>query len=552
MLALPKFRNDDVSFDTELKYFTQFCDIFHKHGFTQVHAVTIKGLCNHANTHEGKHCTYKGYSTLNTLPNTLLRSLSEPYHIKENKELVKYLNSIPDEIALHGFFHEGFSALTEEEQYENMEKGLNELYHLFPNKKISYFVPPFNRRNAATHRAAHRLDLRILGDEGVHFEESLENLILEPGVWYRYHHHRFYPTTKYKYFTLSLEKLDQALFRAKQGLNNGTLPIPSHDYEGSIALLQQSVNKHNVPQEFVTDASERLNKKELAAAMGWIFAHIPYNANICELGSGIGNNLFWLTEHGYTNLTGIDSNKNALAVAHDMANLLKTSWALKHNNILELHNIPKQTQVVLAMNCLSLLPEFNLKNFLKQLSLQLSDNIYIILDLINDAFNYKYNNEYNSADWNLSQDQEKRPSEYKHRFSTKEVDEIADQCGFIVTTTIPIFQNIPRYVYVLTGKNTKFVPRRPLTIPKELLEPKRQNSIEFLSLSKQFDEAWYRAKYGSELTNMPALEHYVRLGANKGYNPSSQFHTSEYRKKYMAIDDTTNPLLHALLHSKIK
>ena len=40
------FRNDDVSFDSNVEHFREFCSVFHKYGYTQLHAINLYGRTN--------------------------------------------------------------------------------------------------------------------------------------------------------------------------------------------------------------------------------------------------------------------------------------------------------------------------------------------------------------------------------------------------------------------------------------------------------------------------------------------------------------------------
>lgn len=220
-LGIPFFRNDDVSYDTQLEYFRKFCEIFWKYGLLQTHAITLCGLCNYSTRYNGSHTVYENYPTLSKLSNDTIITLSQPYNFNERKDLIQFLSEIPDNIALHGLYHTNYSLMSFDEQYNDMSLGLEILKDLFPTKKILFFVPPFNKYNFNTLKVANALGLRILGTEGVHLENSLENLNLYPGVWYRYHHHRFYPESTFDSLDLTMEKLDMALAKGMKTVAAG-------------------------------------------------------------------------------------------------------------------------------------------------------------------------------------------------------------------------------------------------------------------------------------------------------------------------------------------
>src|SRR5262249_13787427 len=120
-------------------------------------------------------------------------------------------NSSPDEVALHGLYHTDYSTMSAEEQERDIAEGLALMHRLFPYKPVRYFIAPFNRTNASTYEVAARYGLTVLAADGVHLEEQLDQLEIQPRMWYRYHHHRFYPESKFSHFKLSIQKLDDAL-----------------------------------------------------------------------------------------------------------------------------------------------------------------------------------------------------------------------------------------------------------------------------------------------------------------------------------------------------
>lgn len=209
----PKFRNDDVSPDIPYDNFRRFCEIFTKRGYKQLHGITLRGrTCSHFNF-QGEPTQYPNEVDLSKVSNARIRELSEGLRFEDRIDLIEYLRTSLDDIALHGLYHTDYSTMSYEEQMEELTAGLALLEQIFPEKLVQYFVAPFNRTNEATYRACSELGLHVLAKEGVHFEAELQQLRITPGMWHRYHHHRFYPESKLKYYDLSLEALDAALAR---------------------------------------------------------------------------------------------------------------------------------------------------------------------------------------------------------------------------------------------------------------------------------------------------------------------------------------------------
>lgn len=213
-VSQPKFRNDDVSWDTSLEEFKKFCGVFHKYGLKQVHGITLRGATNTLYKYKNTPVEYDGYDTVANLDNQVIRNLSDCKLFEECLDLIDYLNSTPDDIALHGLYHADYSMMTYDEQKDEILNGIKTLRRLFSNKKIVYFIPPFNRTNEFTYKVCDELKLKILTTEGVHLESELDHFKLRRNTWYRYHHHRFYPESVFSYYDLSIEKLDAALGKA--------------------------------------------------------------------------------------------------------------------------------------------------------------------------------------------------------------------------------------------------------------------------------------------------------------------------------------------------
>jgi glycosyltransferase involved in cell wall biosynthesis len=228
----PLFRNDDVSWDTSLESLRCFCAVFHKYGQTQIHGVTLRGCTNVVHLYGGREVEYEGFDTIAKLDNETIRRLSEGKAIEERAELIDWLNASPDEVALHGLYHTDYSIMSAEEQDRDIGEGLALMLRLFPGKRIRFFIAPFNRANAATYEVATRHGLTVLTADGIHLEEQLDRLKVQPKQWYRYHHHRFYPESKFSLYKLSIQKLDEAL-----GKNFGDPPTSLESAKPSITRL---------------------------------------------------------------------------------------------------------------------------------------------------------------------------------------------------------------------------------------------------------------------------------------------------------------------------
>lgn len=77
-------------------------------------------------------------------------------------------------------------------------------------------------------------------------------------------------------------------------------------------------------------------------------------------------------------------------------------------------------------------------------------------------------------------------------------------------------------------------------------------NIEYIATSGLFDEVWYQNSYPEvKESGLCAIEHYIKIGANKGYNPSVLFDTNWYLTNYEdVVQSAINPLLHYILYGK--
>lgn len=60
-----------------------------------------------------------------------------------------------------------------------------------------------------------------------------------------------------------------------------------------------------------------------------------------------------------------------------------------------------------------------------------------------------------------------------------------------------------------------------------------ESAAERIAASGLFDELWYQHRYPEVAdTGLSALEHFISVGADKGYSPSEQFDTRWYLQTY--------------------
>ncbi len=245
------FRNDDVSFDTNVEHFKKFCEVFHKAGYVQLHGINLYGRTNCRYIIDGVPAMYDTIAPTDTHNYDILKSVATDY-IGDNKELIDYINKSPDHVALHGLYHSDYSLMSYEQQDRDIKEGLRLLHLLFPDKKIDTFIAPFNRTNECTYQVCKKYGLRVSAEEGEHLEDMIHNQYgkIKKGQLYRYHHHRFYPESTFFYYDLTIEKLENYLAQFKNRKPRICLlcdrPNWAHDHSAQELVRQLS-------DEFILD-----------------------------------------------------------------------------------------------------------------------------------------------------------------------------------------------------------------------------------------------------------------------------------------------------------
>jgi len=81
---------------------------------------------------------------------------------------------------------------------------------------------------------------------------------------------------------------------------------------------------------------------------------------------------------------------------------------------------------------------------------------------------------------------------------------------------------------------------------------KEREAIAMLATSELFDEKWYLNTYpDAASSNLHPVEHYLRIGAKAGHNPSKKFNTLFYLQTYEDVAQAgVNPLVHYLKFGK--
>lgn len=439
----PIFRNDDVSVDSNLDHLKEFSEVFHKKGYTLLHGVNLYGYTNCNFVTDDVPTPYEGYKNLSTLDYETIKNLSEGKFIGDNKELLNFLNSSPDEIALHGLYHTDYSKMTALQQEEDIKEGLRLLKELLPNKKVKVFIAPFNRTNSDTYKVCKKLGLKVSALEGKHLEEMIElnQYGISNGEIYRFHHHRFYPESTFDCYDLSVNKLELFLNAPKRIKRK--LP--------SIEILKTCVEKNDAQPWYVYAFTDFKAREHNYKPYQWISKNVNKNANILETGCGAGGILYHLYKDGFKHLSGYDYDEKAVNAAINIAENIYAPIKFSINDGTN-PKLNEKYDVIIGLSWIYLLSNFSLEEFLEKHLSYLNAGGYFVFELIDEAYNNVDKNQWLSGDWNKPEN-ERAESEYKMRYSQKQIEEIAKHYNFDVVKVYDMSKEIiSRKVYILKQK----------------------------------------------------------------------------------------------------
>lgn len=436
---MPVFRNDDVSPETNLENYKEFCSIFHRYGYLQLHGITVHGWTHDRLDGNGTYAVYPGEKPITEMSPQQVIELSQGKEMHVRKDLVKYINSIPDQIALHGPFHYDFTRLSYEQQEEAIRTGLQELALLFPKKIVRDFIPPFNRYNNDTVKICRRYDLTLHADKGTHLEAMIHHgnrCSLQDDGQYRYHHHRFYDESPFTHYDLSL----RALYRFFMETSRQRPILSREKYE-------QCVDAAGA-QAWYSYAWTNFEKfGQCYWPYYWIRENVERNKSVVETGCGAGGVLHMLWHEGFINLYGFDYDPKAVAAGRKISAAAQSDISFTEHDCTQGFT-DERYDVILGMNWIYLLKDFGLRRFLELYFPSLSPGGYFVFDVIDASFNNHPLNKWYTQDWK-KEEQVRRPSEYHERFHLCDIKTLASELDLELIQSFEVPYTIPRNVCVL-------------------------------------------------------------------------------------------------------
>jgi cyclopropane fatty-acyl-phospholipid synthase-like methyltransferase len=221
-----------------------------------------------------------------------------------------------------------------------------------------------------------------------------------------------------------------------------------HNIDLPLEDVERIVTTNNVHPWFCYMFKERKNRIEVVRSCEWVLRNCRKTDSILETGCGCALNLIWLGQQGFTRLFGADLDENVLRAAKELANLAGLNIEFWQDNSALPKRIPPVLDVVLALNWISLIQQFDLSEFFRCYYPGLSERGYLILEVVDTRYEKVPNHQYLTSDW-TKPEAERRPSEYKSRFSHKDVLRAANAAGFEICEMFSAEVTIPWMIYVL-------------------------------------------------------------------------------------------------------
>lgn len=215
-----------------------------------------------------------------------------------------------------------------------------------------------------------------------------------------------------------------------------------------LTVVDAALATHGVQSWFGYIFRERASRWDVVKPCQWLATHLDPHSPVLSIGTGVGFNLFWLAERGFTQLYGTDIDPKAVAAGREIAQRTGLPVTLAEDNALEPKLLRTEKYAVIeALNWCHLLENFSLDRLLDLYVPHLAENGVFILDTIDAAYNSVPENQYHTADRNKPVDQ-RRPSEYRSRFSEADVRAAFRRHGIEIAEIISEVQLIPKRVYV--------------------------------------------------------------------------------------------------------
>lgn len=208
------------------------------------------------------------------------------------------------------------------------------------------------------------------------------------------------------------------------------------------------LSRHGVDPWYSYALTERWRRWHVWKPSAWLVKTFGAPVRVFETGCGCGYNLFWFGRAGSRELYGSDRDEQVIAVGREMAALANVPCKLWVDDALQPESVVEKNDAVLALNWTYHAPGFDLDSFLATYRRMLNRGGWLLIDLIDRSFDRIPNNQFLTSDWQRPVD-ERRPSEYLHRYEKDEAQAAFRAGGFRVLKVFTRHETVPRNAYVL-------------------------------------------------------------------------------------------------------
>lgn len=215
------------------------------------------------------------------------------------------------------------------------------------------------------------------------------------------------------------------------------------------SVVDSALDKFGVQSWFKYIHRSRETRWDIWQPCEWIRSNVAFDSLIMETACGVGFNLMWLAENGFTKLYGFDIDDAAINAGLEISKSAAfpiEMWV--DDGLCPVAQDPIICDVIIALNWTMLLDEFQLDSFLGVYSKRLRSNGVIVLDVIDAEYGNVDGHEFHTSDGNLDE-AKRRPSEYRKRFSQQDVEESAKNFGLRVHHVFYEPQRVSKRVYIL-------------------------------------------------------------------------------------------------------
>ena len=235
-------------------------------------------------------------------------------------------------------------------------------------------------------------------------------------------------------------------------------------------IIENAIQNHQAQPWFTYVFKDRANRWDVVMPCQWVARHIGCDQPILSIGTGVGLNLLWLAERGFTRLFGTDIDPKAIDAGREISSKAGLKITLEVDDALAPKSFPgDRFAVIEALNWCHLIEGFNLDVLLDLYVPRLEAGGVFILDTIDVAYDAVPGNQYHTAD-REKPERERRPSEYQTRLSEAAVRESFLRHGMEIEETLTRDQTIPKRVYI--GRVGKAVSAASTTIRPTLHRPR--------------------------------------------------------------------------------